>query len=140
MSNIEELTRNLQVPCITTTITSDRVSYSVGDTITLSVAADPVPQPGESYTIFIIDQHGNYIGMCTTTTGACTIDWNTKDFSSGTYTIRAQPSWQCFNIIPLTITLQPAYVPLLIVAAISVVFVIAHQERKRRKEKELRKS
>lgn len=139
MLNIEELLRNLQVPCITTTITSDRVSYSTGDIITLSVTVDPIPQPGESYTIFIIDQYGDYIGTCTTTTGVCTIDWDTKGFSSGTYTIRAQPSWQCFNIIPLTITLQPKYVPLLIIAAISVVFVVAHQERKRRKEKELKK-
>lgn len=140
MLNTEDLLRNLQIPCLTTTITSDKTSYSTGDVITLAVTTEPVPQPGESYTIFIIDQYGNYIGTCTTTTGTCTIDWDTKGFSSGTYTIRAQPGWQCFNMVPLTITLQPPYVPLLIVAAISIAFAVTYREIKHRKEKELGKS
>lgn len=91
--------------CPTLTITPERTSTFVGDTISLAINSTPSNQP---YTIEIRDQNDTLIGSCTTSGGTCTTNWFTTGFTTGQYVLTAKTTdlglEEC-ETYPISITL-----------------------------------
>ena len=91
--------------CISLTISPDKTSAPVGETIALTIGSEPTTQP---YTIEIRDSYNTLIGNCTTSNGTCTTNWATIGLLSGQYIITAKiidvPIGGCTSS-PISITL-----------------------------------
>jgi hypothetical protein len=91
----------LVTACESATIIPSKYSTHVGETINLTINTIPTTLP---FNIEIRDQNDNLIGTCTTSTstGTCSVSWNTTGIHSGEYNLRV--TGQCTSS-PVMITL-----------------------------------
>lgn len=74
--------------CALVSITPDKMSANVGESIVFNINVDPISQ---HFNVELADQDNNSIGnACITLNGICSITWDTTGFTSKTYIITAK--------------------------------------------------
>lgn len=89
--------------CTSIDISTNKISFYIGEIVTFTVAVQPSIQP---YPIEVRNQF-NLIGICTTSGGTCTINWDTTGLTAETYNISATTNG-CILGSTISITLLPS--------------------------------
>jgi hypothetical protein len=90
--------------CTSIDIATNKTSFYIGETVTFTITVQPYAQ---QYPIDVRNQYGTLIGICTTSGGTCTVNWNTTGLSPGPYSISATANG-CSLSSTIPITLLPA--------------------------------
>ncbi len=90
--------------CTGISIDASTLSANVGDIITLTAyGITPTTQP---FTVTFTDATNTVLGICTSSNGMCSINWNTTGKVAGYYVVKAAVTGQCTSTT-LTIGLSP---------------------------------
>ena len=129
--------------CPIVTLSVDKTSVFIGDTIMLTADIQPTDiQPVGQYPIIFKINSGQVdsgqVGTCNTSNGTCTISWDTTRLSAGQYAVTAELEPLSCISIPITVTIsqRPAQAgfgepAIILVAGLAVGALIAAKKKEK---------